>query len=51
MVQRGLLTSVGRITRVVFSKKNGLALLLCLIILAVVILSADQAPQWIYQGF
>ena len=27
------------------------ALLLCLIIIAVLILTADQAPQWIYQGF
>jgi hypothetical protein len=45
------MSSAGRVARLVFSTKNGLALLLCLIVLAVVILSADQAPQWIYQGF
>jgi|YNPNPStandDraft_1061719.scaffolds.fasta_scaffold22987_2 hypothetical protein len=31
--------------------ENIWALLLCLIILAVVILTADTAPLWIYQGF
>ncbi len=33
------------------SKENLYALLLCLILIALVILTADQAPQWIYQGF
>jgi hypothetical protein len=33
------------------SRKSAVALLLCLIILAVAVLSADQSPQWIYQGF
>jgi hypothetical protein len=33
------------------SRKSAIALLLCLIILAVAVLSADQSPQWIYQGF
>lgn len=33
------------------SRENLLALLLCLILIAIVILTADQAPQWIYQGF
>ena len=28
-----------------------LAILLTLIILALVIITTDQAPQWIYQGF
>jgi hypothetical protein len=27
------------------------ALLLCLILIALLIFTADQAPQWIYQGF
>lgn len=37
--------------RRIFSKENLYALLLCLIILAVIILTAEEAPQWIYQGF
>ena len=37
--------------RKLFSRENMYALLLCLIIIAVLILTADQAPQWIYQGF
>ncbi len=35
----------------VFSRQNMLALLLSLLLLALIILTADQAPQWIYQGF
>ena len=27
------------------------AILLCLIILAIIIMTAEQSPQWIYQGF
>jgi len=34
-----------------FQRENLLALLLCLILIALVIFTADQAPQWIYQGF
>jgi hypothetical protein len=34
-----------------FSRENLLALLLCLILIAILILTADQSPQWIYQGF
>lgn len=37
--------------RRIFSRENLYALLLCLIILAVIILTAEEAPQWIYQGF
>ena len=33
------------------SRENLFALLLCLIVVAVLIATADQAPQWIYQGF
>lgn len=33
------------------TRENLYALLLCLILIALVILTADQAPQWIYQGF
>jgi hypothetical protein len=31
--------------------ENVLALLLALIVIAVIIMTADTAPQWIYQGF
>ncbi len=34
-----------------FSHENIAALLICLILIAIVIATADQAPQWIYQGF
>lgn len=34
-----------------FSRENLFALLLCLILIAILILTADQAPLWIYQGF
>jgi hypothetical protein len=34
-----------------FSRENLYALLLCLILLAVIIATADTSPQWIYQGF
>ncbi len=37
--------------RRIFSRENLIALLLCLLILALLIVSADSAPQWIYQGF
>ncbi|NLX10194.1 MAG: hypothetical protein GXY36_11100 [Chloroflexi bacterium] len=40
-----------RLFRVVFSRENLFALLLCLIVLLVIIVTADSAPQWIYQGF
>jgi hypothetical protein len=35
----------------IFSRENLAAVLLCLAILAIIIFTADQAPQWIYQGF
>jgi hypothetical protein len=35
----------------IFSRENLFALLLCLILIAVLILTADKAPQWIYQGY
>lgn len=37
--------------RKLFSRENIYAVLICLILIAILILSADQAPQWIYQGF
>ncbi len=38
-------------TRKLLTRENLYALLLCLILIALTILTADQAPQWIYQGF
>ncbi len=43
--------NVVKIIRWVFSPENVCALVLCLIILAVVIFTADTTPLWIYQGF
>ncbi len=40
-----------KILKSIFSRKNLYALLLCLAILLIIILTADKAPQWIYQGF
>ena len=34
-----------------FTRENLYALLLCLILILIVVLTSDQAPQWIYQGF
>ena len=40
-----------KLVKHLFSRENLYALLLCLILIAILILTADQAPQWIYQGF
>lgn len=40
----------GWLTRFV-TKENAAALALCAIVIAVIILTADSSPQWIYQGF
>jgi hypothetical protein len=40
-----------KLVRGIFSPENLYALLLCLILIAILILTADQAPEWIYQGF
>jgi hypothetical protein len=37
--------------RRIFCRENLLALLVCLILIALVIFTADSAPLWIYQGF
>ncbi len=37
--------------RKLFTRENLFAVLLCLILIAILILTADQAPLWIYQGF
>lgn len=40
-----------KLLSVVFCKENLLALLLALILVALVIFTADTSPTWIYQGF
>lgn len=35
----------------IFSRENFLAILLCLILIALVIFTVDTTPTWIYQGF
>ncbi len=35
----------------IFSRENLLALLLALIVIALVVFTADVTPEWIYQGF
>jgi hypothetical protein len=37
--------------RKLFSRENILAVILCLMAIAILIMTADQAPLWIYQGF
>ena len=34
-----------------FSKETLTALLLALLIIGLIIMTSDEAPQWIYQGF
>lgn len=33
------------------NRENLYAIALCLILILVIILTVDQSPQWIYQGF
>ena len=35
----------------ILTRENLVALALCLILIALVIATADNSPQWIYQGF
>lgn len=35
----------------IFSRENLIALLLCLLLIALVIATTESTPQWIYQGF
>jgi hypothetical protein len=37
--------------RWIVSKENVLALILCLILIALVVFTASDSPLWIYQGF
>jgi hypothetical protein len=40
-----------KIAQILLTRENLLALLLCLILIALVIFTADTSPAWIYQGF
>jgi lipopolysaccharide/colanic/teichoic acid biosynthesis glycosyltransferase len=40
-----------RIIDSIFSRENLLALLLALIVIALLVFTADTTPEWIYQGF
>jgi hypothetical protein len=40
-----------KLARSILTRENLYALLLCLILILILIFTADQAPQWIYQGF
>jgi hypothetical protein len=37
--------------RRILSRENLYALVLCLLLIALIVLTTSQAPQWIYQGF
>ena len=39
------------ILRRILTRENVFAIALCIILILVVIVTADSAPQWIYQGF
>ncbi len=34
-----------------FSRENLFALVLCLIVVLLIVVTADSSPRWIYQGF
>jgi hypothetical protein len=40
-----------RVVGALLSRENLLAVALCVMIVLLVVLTADTAPQWIYQGF
>ncbi len=40
-----------RMRRALFSRENLFAILLCLALILFLVFTADQSPQWIYQGF
>ncbi len=37
--------------KTLFSRENVFAVALCLIVILTMIVTASDAPQWIYQGF
>ena len=47
VVWRGTVEMLSRL----FSRENLLALAICIILILLIIVTADSAPEWIYQGF
>lgn len=45
------MTLLRSLIRRLFTRENLYALLLCLILIGMLIMTADTSPQWIYQGF
>jgi hypothetical protein len=41
----------GLMKKILFTRENRWALVLCLIIIALVIFTTSDSPLWIYQGF
>jgi hypothetical protein len=37
--------------RKILSKENLIALVICLVVIGLIILTSDNSPIWIYQGF
>jgi hypothetical protein len=37
--------------RRIFTRENLFAIALCIIVILLIIVTTDAAPQWIYQGF
>lgn len=40
-----------KLSQTLFTRENLLAVLLCLILIALIVFTADTSPTWIYQGF
>ena len=40
-----------KIRDLLFTRENLMAIILCLILILLVIFTADTSPTWIYQGF
>lgn len=45
------MTPITTLLKRIFSRENVFALLLCIIIIMLIIVTADSSPRWIYQGF
>jgi len=45
------MTLLKKFFRCLFTRENLYALLLCLILIGVILMTAATSPQWIYQGF
>ena len=43
--------SLGPVVRRIFCRENLWAIVLCLVVILLIIFTADSSPLWIYQGF